>query len=101
MKKHGLRPVWKRKFVNTTDSKHGLPVSPNVLNRQFDVAWPNQAWVCDITYIRTRCGWLYLAAVMDLYARKIVGWAMAPTCLRSLYVLHCRWPLLRATRHPA
>jgi putative transposase len=78
MKKHGLRPVWKRKFVNTTDSKHGLPVSPNVLNRLFEVEGPNQAWVCDITYIRTRCGWLYLAAVMDLYARKIVGWAMAP-----------------------
>lgn len=77
MKKHQLRPVWKRKFVNTTDSKHDLPVSPNILNRQFDVAAPNQAWVSDITYIRTRSGWLYLAAVMDLYARKIVGWAMA------------------------
>ena len=76
MKKHQLRPVWKRKFVNTTDSKHDLPVSPNILNRQFDVAAPNQAWVSDITYIRTRSGWLYLAAVMDLYARKIVGWAM-------------------------
>ena len=75
MKKHQLRPVWKRKFVNTTNSRHDLPVSPNVLNRQFDVAGPNQAWVCDITYIRTRSGWLYLAAVMDLYARKIVGWA--------------------------
>lgn len=78
MKKHQLRPVWKRKFVNTTDSKHDLPVSLNVLNRQFDVAGPNQVWVCDITYIRTRTGWLYLAAVMDLYARKIVGWACAP-----------------------
>lgn len=78
MKKHQLRPVWKRKFINTTDSRHSLPVSPNVLDRQFDVAGPNQAWVCDITYIRTRRGWLYLAAVMDLYARKIVGWAMAP-----------------------
>lgn len=75
MKKHRLRPVWKRKFVNTTDSKHDLPISPNVLNRQFGVAAPNQAWVSDITYIRTRSGWLYLAAVMDLYARKIVGWA--------------------------
>jgi putative transposase len=75
MKKLQLRPVWKRKFVNTTNSKHDLPVSPNVLNRQFEVAGPNQAWVCDITYIRTRRGWLYLAAVMDLYARKIVGWA--------------------------
>jgi len=78
MKKHQLRPVWKRKFVNTTDSKHDFPVSSNILNRQFDVAAPNQAWVSDITYIRTRSGWLYLAAVMDLYARKIVGWAMAP-----------------------
>lgn len=78
MKKHQLRPVWKRKFVNTTDSKHDFAVSPNILNRQFDVAAPNQAWVSDITYIRTRSGWLYLAAVMDLYARKIVGWAMAP-----------------------
>jgi putative transposase len=78
MKKHSLRPVWKRKFVHTTDSKHELPVSANILARQFDVARPNQVWVCDITYLRTRSGWLYLAAVMDLYARKIVGWAMAP-----------------------
>lgn len=78
MKKHGLRPVWKRKFVNTTDSKHSLPVSPNILDRQFDVARPNQVWVCDITYLRTRSGWVYLAVVMDLCARKIVGWAMAP-----------------------
>jgi putative transposase len=78
MKKHSLRPVWKRKFVNTTDSKHSLPVSPNILDRQFDVARPNQVWVCDITYLRTRSGWVYLAAVMDLCARKIVGWAMAP-----------------------
>jgi transposase InsO family protein len=78
MKRCQLRPVWKRKFVHTTDSKHDLPISPNVLNRQFEAAGTNQAWVSDITYIRTRSGWLYLAAVMDLYARKIVGWAMAP-----------------------
>ena len=78
MQKHRLRPVWKRKFVHTTDSKHELPVSANILARQFDVARPNQVWVCDITYLRTRSGWLYLAAVMDLYARKIVGWAIAP-----------------------
>jgi putative transposase len=73
---NGLRPVWRRKFVHTTDSKHGLAVSPNVLNRQFEQALPNQAWVSDITYIRTRSGWLYLAAVLDLHSRKIVGWAM-------------------------
>jgi putative transposase len=75
---HQLKPVWQRKFVHTTDSKHGLPVFDNVLNRQFDPAVPNQAWVADITYIRTGSGWLYLAAVLDLYARKVVGWAMSP-----------------------
>jgi putative transposase len=78
MRLNGLRPVWRRKFVHTTDSKHGLAVSCNVLNRQFEKKLPNQAWVCDITYIRTRSGWLYLAAVLDLHSRKIVGWAMSP-----------------------
>ena len=70
---NGLRPTWRRKFVHTTDSKHGLAVSANVLNRQFEQVLPNQAWVCDITYIRTISGWLHLAAVLDLHARKIVG----------------------------
>ena len=78
MRANKLRSVWKRKFVHTTDSKHGLAVSPNLLARQFEQPRPNQAWVCDITYIRTSSGWLYLAAVLDLYSRKIVGWAMAP-----------------------
>jgi putative transposase len=78
MRANKLRSVWKRKFVHTTDSKHGLAVSPNLLARQFEQPRPNQAWVCDITYIRTRSGWLYLAAVLDLHSRKIVGWAMAP-----------------------
>ena len=78
MRQHGLRSTWKRKFVHTTDSKHALPISPNVLDRQFNPTQPNQAWVADITYIRTRSGWLYLAVVLDLFARKVVGWAMAP-----------------------
>ena len=77
MKLHKLRPVWSRKFMHTTDSKHAMPVSSNVLDRQFEWALPNQAWVSDITYIRTRSGWLYLAAVLNLHSRKIVGWAMA------------------------
>ena len=64
--------------IHTTDSKHALPISPNVLDRQFNPTQPNQAWVADITYIRTRIGWLYLAVVLDLFARKVVGWAMAP-----------------------
>ncbi len=79
MRVHGLRPVWKRKFIHTTNSRHGLPIAEHVLNRQFSPATVNAAWVSDITYIRTGSGWLYLAAVMDLYSRKIVGWAMAPS----------------------
>jgi len=79
MRQAALKPVWKRKFVHTTDSKHGLPVAANVLNRQFNPAAPNLAYVSDITYIRTGAGWLYLAIVIDLYARKVVGWAMAPS----------------------
>jgi putative transposase len=84
MRANGLHSVWKRKFVHTTDSKHAMSVSPNVLARQFDRALPNQAWVCDITYLRTRSGWLYLAAVLDLHSRKIVGWAMAPAMPAAL-----------------
>ena len=79
MRQAALKPVWKRKFVHTTDSKHDLPIAANVLNRRFNPAAPNVAYVTDITYIRTGSGWLYLAIVLDLYARKVVGWAMAPS----------------------
>lgn len=79
MRQAALKPVWKRKFVHTTDSKHDLPIAANVLNRQFNPPAPNMAYVSDITYIRTGSGWLYLAVVLDLYARKVVGWAMAPS----------------------
>jgi len=78
MREANIKPVWKRKFVNTTDSKHNLPVAENILSRQFNPSEPNQAWTSDITYIRTRTGWLYLAVVMELYSRKIIGWAMSP-----------------------
>ena len=73
MRLHKLRSVWRRKFIHTTDSKHTMAVSNNVLDRQFARALPNQAWVSDITYIRTRSGWLYLAAVLDLHSRKTSG----------------------------
>lgn len=79
MRENSLRALWRRKFIHTTDSGHALPVSANVLARRFNPSGPNQAWVSDITYIRTRSGWLYLAVVLDLYARKVVGWAMAPS----------------------
>jgi len=99
MRQHGLHSAWKRKFVHTTDSKHALPISPNVLDRQFNPTRPNQAWVADITYIRTRSGWLYLAVVLDLFARKVVGWAMAPDMQATLV---CRaLQLAIAQRRPA
>jgi transposase InsO family protein len=66
----------KRKFVVTTDSKHNLPVAENKLNQDFTASKPNQKWVTDITYIPTKEGWLYLAVVLDLFSRKVVGWAM-------------------------
>jgi transposase InsO family protein len=66
-----------RKFRQTTDSNHDLPVADNLLGRQFDPASANESWVADITYIPTREGWLYLAAVEDLYSRMVVGWSMA------------------------
>jgi transposase InsO family protein len=84
MREAGLKPVWKKKFVNTTDSRHDLPVAENLLNRQFNPPKSNQAWTSDITYIRTKTGWLYLAAVMDLHSRKIIGWAMSPTMPAAL-----------------
>lgn len=93
MREATLRPVWKRKFVHTTDSKHALPVADNVLDRQFDATAPNRAWVSDITYVRTGQGWLYLAAVMDLFSRKIVGWAMAPSMPTALVASALRMAL--------
>lgn len=99
MRINGLRPVWKRKFIHTTDSNHALPIADNVLDRQFAPAAANQSWVADITYIRTRSGWLYLAAVMDLFSRKIVGWAMAPTMPAELVCAALQMAI--AQRQPA
>lgn len=76
MKQAGLKARHKRRYKVTTDSKHNLPVARNLLNRQFDVQKPDQVWTADITYIPTQEGWLYLAVVMDLYTRAIIGWSM-------------------------
>lgn len=75
MRDHEIRAKTARKFRCTTDSNHDLPVADNLLDRPFDRAAPNEAWVADITYIPTRAGWLYLAAVEDLYSRRVVGWS--------------------------
>ena len=87
MQKHGIQARGKRRFrVATTDSRHDLPIAPNVLNRNFTVASPNQAWVGDFTYIATEEGWLFLAVVIDLFSRRVVGWSMRPDMQRDLVI---------------
>ena len=77
MRRHGIRALAGRRFKPcTTDSRHYLPIAPNLLNQKFVAAAPNRVWLADITYIATGEGWLYLAAVLDLATRKIVGWSM-------------------------
>jgi transposase InsO family protein len=77
MRESGLKARQKRRFARTTDSAHGLPVAPNLIAQCFDANRPNQKWGADITYVWTRQGWLYLAVVIDLYARRIIGWAVS------------------------
>ena len=76
MQQHGIRARGKRRFRVTTDSRHGLPIAPNLLNRNFTVAAPNRVWAGDMTYIQTEEGWLFLAVVLDLFSRRIVGWSL-------------------------
>jgi len=77
MRRYGIRAIMARpRRVRTTDSRHDLPIAPNLIARDFTAAAPNRVWLADITYIPTAEGWLYLAAVMDLFSRKIIGWAM-------------------------
>ena len=85
MREHGLQSHKRRRFrVATTDSKHAHPVAPNILERDFEATAPNQKWLADMTYVPTQEGWLYLALVLDLYARKLVGWAMSETMPQEL-----------------
>ncbi len=76
MRKHGIQSKMARKFVVTTDSKHTTAPASDRLKRQFQVSRPDTAWVCDTTFIGTRRGWLYLAVVLDLYSRQVIGWSM-------------------------
>lgn len=84
MRQAGIRSKMRRKYVRTTNSKHPHPIAPNLLDRQFSVGAANQVWVSDITYIATNEGWLFLASTMDLYSRKVVGWAMSDAMPASL-----------------
>ncbi|WP_404462590.1 IS3 family transposase [Sutcliffiella horikoshii] len=84
MREMGLCAIPEQRFVVTTDSNHNQPIYPNLLNREFNPEKPNQVWVTDITYIWTLKGWLYLATVMDLFSRKIVGWSLNKTMTKEL-----------------
>ena len=84
MKLADVQAKQKKKFKATTDSKHNLPISPNLLKREFTVLQPNMAWVGDITYIWTEEGWLYLAVVIDLYSRRVVGWSINKRMTKQL-----------------
>jgi len=86
MRAHGITAKTQRNFRCTTDSNHDRPVADNLLERQFEPTAANRAWVADITYIPTREGWLYLAAVEDLYSRQIVGWSMGERITSRLVV---------------
>lgn len=86
MRENGLCGRHKRRFKATTDSKHTLPVSPNRLEQNFATERPDQAWTADITYVATAEGWLYLAIILDLYTRQIVGWAMRERMTKELVI---------------
>ena len=87
MRLNGIFRKCRHKFKVTTDSKHNMPVAPNLLNREFAVDRPNKAWVSDITYVWTTQGWLYLAVFIDLFNRKVVGWSMDTRITRSLVLV--------------
>lgn len=86
MREAGIRSRTKRKFKATTDSRHNLPVAPNLLNQDFSVQSTGQVWVADITYIHTGEGWLYLAAILDLGNREVVGWSASSRMTRQLAI---------------
>lgn len=98
LRRQGLRAKAARKFKATTNSNHSLPVAENLLQQDFTAQRPNQVWVGDITYIATDEGWLYLAVVMDLFSRKVVGWSMSDRMTATLVCDALRMALFRRKR---
>ena len=98
MQLHGIRAKGKRRFSVTTHSNHNMPIAPNLLDRQFDVAEPDKVWVGDITYIATDEGWLFLAVVIDLFSRQVVGWSLRQDMTRDIVIDALRMAWFK--RHP-
>ncbi len=94
MHENGLRARQKRRFKRTTDSHHAWPVAPNIIDQDFTAERPDEKWAADISYIWTREGWLYLAVVIDLFARRIVGWAVGDRLHRDLALAALRKALV-------
>jgi transposase InsO family protein len=99
MQLHGIRAKGKRRFKVTTDSNHDLPIAPNLLDRQFSVSEPDKVWVGDITYIATDEGWLFLAVVIDLFSRQVVGWSLRADMTREIVIDAVRMAWFK--RHPS
>ena len=100
MRRHGIRARCRRRFRTTTDGNHAFPLAPNLLARQFTAAAPNQVWLADITYVPTEEGWLYLAVVLDLFARKVVGWAMSASMPQELTLAALRMAITNRQPDP-
>lgn len=100
MKKNDIRAKRKRRYKATTDSKHNLPVAPNLLNQSFEASAPDQTWTTDITYVPTAEGWLYLAVVLDLYTRMVVGWSMQVRLTKELVIDALRMACFRRRPKP-
>ena len=89
MRENDIRARHKRRYKVTTDSRHNLPIAPNLLDRNFSPAAPNQVWTSDITYLWTDEGWLYLAIVLDLFNREVVGWSLKPRMTADIVTDGC------------
>jgi transposase InsO family protein len=99
MRQNGIQARRKRRFRRTTDSNHANPVAPNIVERQFEPEAPNEIWVSDVTYVWTDEGWLYLAIMLDLFARRVVGWTASATNDTALALETLKHAL--RLRHPA
>jgi putative transposase len=99
MRENGLKARQKRRFKRTTDSQHGFPIAPNLLEQDFSAGRPNLKWNADISYVWTNEGWLYLAVVLDLFARRVVGWAVSDRLHQELALKALRKAL--AIRRPS
>lgn len=99
MRENGLRARQKRRFKRTTDSLHAFPIAPNLLDQDFTATGPNQKWGADISYVWTREGWLYLAVIIDLFARRLIGWAVSDRLHKELALSALRRAV--AVRRPA